>query len=514
MAKLYHPTYTDKKTGEKKRLKKWYVCLNGKEIPLSPNRRAAEMMLAKLLEKAEFEKIGLTDPFERHRQTPLVEHLDDWETAVRAGEGGAKHAAEMLRCVRRVLAGCVFFADVSPGGVREALADLRQGREVAAIPANQEQFTRKELADLLGITPAAVPELVSRHRLPATGNGKARRFPRTTAEALLARRGEGASLTTLNRHLQAVKMFGKWMVSEKRAPENPLADMKRVGNPENDRRREFATLTADEIARLIIAARESSAVFMGLAGRDRAALYLCGVSTAFRPVELSRLTPADFLLDGAAPLVRLDGTRTKNGKPAEQHVSPAVAAELREYVATRPAGEPVWPGDWYTRGADLIRVDITAACIPPTKPAAGGGELVVSLYTLRHSVPALLESRGATLREVMTFMRHSDPKLTLKTYGRLGRAELTAVAGKMPDLLPVRIPPDIPLASPQMDAEGGIVRTVEDSGRVRASAGGSSEGLELQAVEGDREGLRRSEGSSPGWIRTNGQPINSRLLYR
>ncbi len=163
-------------------------------------------------------------------------------------------------------------------------------------------------------------------RIPATGNGKARRFSRATAEALIARREAGASITTVNRYVQAAKMFTKWMHAEKRTADNPLADLKRVGNPEHDRRREFATLTADEIGRLIVAARDSAADFMGLSGRDRAALYLCAVSTAFRPVELSRLTPADFLLTDPALLVRLDGNRTKNGKAAEQPVSPVVAA--------------------------------------------------------------------------------------------------------------------------------------------------------------------------------------------
>jgi integrase len=392
MAKLYHPTYTDKKTGERKKLKKWYVCLNGREIPLSTNRRAAEVMLAKLLEKAELGKAGLIDPFERYRNTPLADHLASWETTLLTGQGGAKHAAEMTRCAHRLLGGCMFFAEITPAAVRGALAALREAKELPALPVGQVLFTRKELAELLGITGGGVSDLVKRHSLHGTGNGKARRFPRATAEALLALRGEGASVTTLNRHLQAAKMFAKWMVGEKRARDNPLTDMKRVGNPEHDRRREFATLTADEITRLIAAARESTAEFMGLTGRDRAALYLCAVSTAYRPVELSRLTPADFLLAGAAPLVRLDGTRTKNGQPAEQHVSAAVAAELRGFVAGRQEGEPVWPGGWFAKGADMIRVDLPAAGIPPAKSAVGGGELVVTLYALRHSAPVLLEA--------------------------------------------------------------------------------------------------------------------------
>jgi hypothetical protein len=110
----------------------------------------------------------------------------------------------------------------------------------------------------------------------------------------------------------------------------------------------------------------------------------------------------------------------------------------------------------------------------------------------------------------MTFMRHSDPKLTLKTYGRLGRT----VAGKMPALLPVSIPLPSPLTSPRPAGERGLVRKGEEEGRHVARVGGSSEGLEMKVIEENREVPAKGEDSSPGWIRTNDQPINSRLLYR
>ena len=505
MAKLYHPTYKTK-TGVRKALKKWYVFLDGREIPLSANRRAAEAMLGELLKKAEFVRAGLSDPFEQHRKKPLAVHLDDWQAALRSGNGGEKHAAEMVRCAGRLVAGCMYYADLTPAVVRQAMADLKKPKDVAVVPTGRDCFTRDELADLLGVTPVAVPDLVKRHGLGATGNGRARRYPRATAEVLLARRGEGASTTTLNRHLQAVKMFAKWMTDERRAADNPLAVMKRVGNPEHDRRREFATLTTAEIARLIASARESNAEFMGLTGTDRAAVYLCAIATALRPVELSRLTPADFLLDGAAPLVRLDGKRTKNGQTAEQHVTAAVAAELRGYVVTRPPDSPVWPGDWFTRGADMIRLDLPDAGIPTVKQAAHGGELVVSLYSLRHSVPALLESNGATLREVMTHMRHSTPVLTLKTYGRLGRAEMAVVAGKMPAFT-TDIPQNIPQTSPRTDSERGLLRAFEETTEFGVSAEEQSEVLEMKAFESDRRELTRREETPPVGF----EPTTSRL---
>lgn len=185
--------------------------------------------------------------------------------------------------------------------------------------------------------PAAVTPLMKRHRLAAAGNGKARRYPKATAEALTARRGTGASIATVNRHLTAVKAFFRWLVADRRTPDSPFTGGNRVGDPERDRRVEYATLTTAVIAAVIATACASDTTFRGLTGTDRAMLYLTAMYTAFRPVELFRLTPADFALAGPTPWVRLDGSRTKNGMPAEQSVPAAVAGLLGPFLAGRPS---------------------------------------------------------------------------------------------------------------------------------------------------------------------------------
>jgi site-specific recombinase XerC len=67
-----------------------------------------------------------------------------------------------------------------------------------------------------------VAALVRRHALSATGQGKARRFPRETAEALCDRLTRGASVQTMNFYLQAIKQFCRWMVKDRRMGDNPL----------------------------------------------------------------------------------------------------------------------------------------------------------------------------------------------------------------------------------------------------------------------------------------------------
>src|SRR5690242_10483378 len=65
----------------KKRSGKWYGRVPGerKLIPLSSNKVAAQQMLAEIVHKSALAKVGISDPFEAHRQRPLVDHLAEWE---------------------------------------------------------------------------------------------------------------------------------------------------------------------------------------------------------------------------------------------------------------------------------------------------------------------------------------------------------------------------------------------------------------------------------------------------
>ncbi len=517
MASLFRPTFRCKSTGQTKRVKKWYAKVRHadgtvRKVPLSTNKAAAEMMLGQLLTKIEHEKAGNTDPFESHRGRPLGEHLAAWEKHLRAKDSTSKHVRTKLAAARRVIDGCQFkkLTDLSASRVEEFLTELRTPVEVVPLPDGQEWFTKAELAAALGVKREAVTPLVRRHRLAAVGNGKARRYPRATALTLLDSRSTGLSVRSVNYHLDAVKQFAAWAVRDRRLAENPLDHMA-GGNPEHDRRVEYALLSAEEIRCLIFAARTSAADFRGLAGRDRAALYALATVTAFRPVELSRLTAADFLLTGAVPLVRLDGTRTKNGKAVEQPLPSDVAAEMVGYLDGRPASGAVWPGTWADRAADLIRVDLPAAGLPFAKPGPDGRELVVSFYSLRH----LAEEGGATLREVMTLMRHSDPKLTLRTYGRLQLGHLSRAVENMPSVLPAdgeSLASGLPQFGPKLgqagDGDGGVVM----AGKVAEELTAGAIPQENQPVDGGRREVREVEASNPGEARTHNLPLRRRLL--
>jgi hypothetical protein len=84
----------------------------------------------------------------------------------------------------------------------EWLANLRRhGQRSVPLEPGKELYTAHEAGAVLGIKPASVGTAVRRHRLEAMGQGKARRFPRSTIEILHERLSQGISMQTTNYYL-------------------------------------------------------------------------------------------------------------------------------------------------------------------------------------------------------------------------------------------------------------------------------------------------------------------------
>jgi len=273
-------------------------------VPLSTDKTAAQVMLADLIRDAERARRGLADPArESHARRKLVEHLADWQAALLADGATGQHVRQTVACVRRVLDGCkfVFLADLSASAVQKYLARLRDaGRTLPPLDPVKAWYTKKELAAVLGVKLPAIPPMVRRHRLEATGKGKKRRFPKATAEALYALRTRGRSIKTSNLYLDALKAFVAWMVRGKRAADNPLAHLS-GGNVKLDRRHDRQTLSEDQLSAILRAALASEKTFRGLDGPDRHFLYLAAMTTGFRAEEVASLTPESFALDETPP---------------------------------------------------------------------------------------------------------------------------------------------------------------------------------------------------------------------
>lgn len=220
---------------------------------------AAQQLLADRVKKAELGRAGIVDPFEAHRKRPLADQLADFEADLTAKGNGPKQVKLKIGRVRRLPAGCRFFflEDLSGSRVQQYLADLRDnGRPLSPLDPGKEWYTRAELGGAIGVKPATVKALVRRHGLDAEGNGKARRFPRATVEALRARLGRGAGVQTANYYLREIKAFCRWLVMDRRMGDNPLAHLQ-AGNAGQDRRHDRRPLALAELRSVIQAARGS-----------------------------------------------------------------------------------------------------------------------------------------------------------------------------------------------------------------------------------------------------------------
>jgi integrase len=151
-------------------------------------------------------------------------------------------------------------------------------------------------------------------------------------------RREAWSVANGNRYRLFLRQFGKWLVRTKRAKHNPfeeLSPVKTNGAKSRERRR----LPDDELQQLIRAARHSPDTVHGLAGSDRARLYLLAAYTGFRLGTLAKLTPDRFTWDTDTdrPIaVTAPGRIVKNKKPHTVPLHPDVAAELSRLATHAP----------------------------------------------------------------------------------------------------------------------------------------------------------------------------------
>jgi excisionase family DNA binding protein len=359
-----------------------------KPVPLCPDLGRSKQLLNKLLADAAMRQHGMADPYADHRKRSLADHLADFRAALTAKGNSPDYVALVLGRLQALADGCGWqtLAAQSASQADEWLTRQRTaGRPAPALPDGLDAFTPAQTAKLLGVSLAAVRDAVKRHRLEATGQGKARRFPRATVEALLDRQGQGTGAQTRNYYRAHLRTFGNWLVKDRRIGENPFRHLE-AENTTTDRRHDRRELAADELCCVLASARNSPRPFRGLAGTDRFHLYATACGTGFRASALASLTPESFDLAGDLPTVTLAARHAKNRRTKVQPIPEDLAELLCGYLAGKPAGESVWGGTWARdhRGAEMLRIDLDAAGIPYTIEGPDG-PLYADFHSLRHS---------------------------------------------------------------------------------------------------------------------------------
>lgn len=444
MASLYKKTITkiDPATGRKRKCKskKWwgrYRAANRKvvRVPLARDKSAAQFMLNALVTKAENEAAGRIDPFEAHRKRPLVcwecectgkrikdektcdicadsataAHLSDFRKYLADKGNTTDHVDTTTQRVRDVLTGCKFkvIADLSASRLQGFLADLRAGG-----------------------------------RALATGNDKLSKRP--------------GSVATCNHVLRACKMFTRWLVKDRRSPDNVLAHLE-YQNTEPDRKRVRRPLSADDLAKLILTTAAGPEV-QGLSGADRAALYVLATNTGFRRNEIGSLLLGSFDFEADPPSVTIEAGYSKNGRRDVLPLKADAAAYLQVWIATKGTLNETKPlfDVRDKRTAEILRTDLEAAGLP----YCIDDNQFTDFHSLRGTYISGLARGGVSLTVAQKLARHSDPRLTANVYTVLGVHDQAAAVELLPSVAPANAPQTEPAV---LRATGTDNATANDS---------------------------------------------------
>jgi len=385
MANLYKKSIvaSDRNTGQKtsRKSKKWwgrYRDANGAErrVPLAADKAAAQAMLNELVKNVERRVAGLVDRFDEHRKRPIGEHLADFEQHLKSKGITGDQVKLVSSRSRRIINGC-------------------NAAFIGDISASRVQAL---LADL---------------------------------------REKGKSVQTSNHYLRAIKQFTRWLVRDRRAGDDALAHVAML-NVSTDRRHDRRPLSESELA-MILRAANGGPVVRRMRGPDRAMLYAVAAYTGLRASELASLTPESFDLDADPATVTVQAAYSKHRRQDILPLHASVLVLLRSWLAAKPKGQPVWPGNW-AKGKEagaMLRVDLERARTCWIKEVAEDDDEVkrrerssflaykdadgryADFHALRHTFITNMVKSGVSPKAAQSLARHSTIDLTMNVYTSL-----------------------------------------------------------------------------------------------
>jgi len=238
---------------------------------------------------------------------------------------------------------------------------------------------------------------------------------------------------TLNEYLAAMSAFLSWMGKHQRLDHHPL---RHVGKVQTNGRqvRKRRAFTDEEMRRLL-----------AISGARRV-VYLTAVYTGLRCGELSKLERDAFHLNGQKPVVNVPASITKNRQQAVLLLHPDLVVELRELLAELPARqsrvfEDLLPTMY------RFKADLKAAGIEFLDTKGRRADF----HSLRHTLATNLALSGAAPRIAMEVMRHSDMRLTTKTYTDAGLLPVSDAVLGLPSLMNTGKKPSEPYS--QIDSQ-------------------------------------------------------------
>jgi len=531
MPSVFKRTYTvvDPKTGRnvRRKTRKWYVEYRAADgsvhrRPGYTDKEATVALGRRLERQSARRKEGLIDPHEDQAKRPLADHVAEYGRYLAAKGDSERHVGITVSRLQAIVAGCGFqrIPIISASKLVAWLAEAREKHgplNPLAVPTPQQPIrTYHDIARAFGVSESTL-YYWKRHGAPITRKGPhdLRAIAAWYTQWLSAQ--SGLSIRTSNYYLTAMKGFCRWLVRERRMADNPLTHLETL-NAETDIRRRRRVLPADELLRLLAAARNGEPIF-GLSGPDRSMLYLTATYTGLRAGELASLTPASFAFDANPPTVTVQAAYSKHRRQDMLPLRKDLAETLRVWLSVKPTDHPCWPGPWPGDAAEMMREDLTAAGIPYRDAA----DRVFDFHALRHQFVSSLAQSGVHPKTAQALARHSTITLTLDRYTHVDFGDLTAALDRLPGLTGGTTKQE----SSQTDSErplAGLLAGAGDVPRHAVTADGTPAPFDEGTAERSKSlsGVpfgtrchpdRTGDQSAPSRIRTCNLRIRSPLLY-
>ena len=343
-----------------------------KQKPLTEDANTSRKLLRRLQATEDEKRANGVDSFHDERKCKLIDHLGNYLTFLRAKDNTPLHVETQAARIRKL------FATTKA----KTLVDLDGSRILATLAVWRSRKTKP------------------------------------------------MSVGTSNHYLIAIKGFSRWLWTERKSPDDPLAGLRRL-NVDAGRRRIRRALTSDELQHLALTTQNSQRTYRGkdwrLTPTDRTMLYRLAAFTGLRVQELRSLRRSSFDLD--TKTLTVEASNTKNRKKATLPIHPALTAKLYNYFATLK-GEELFPGRWNEnrRAGKFFQRDLKRAGI------ANVDELGrrVDFHSLRYTFITSLALAGVHPAKAQRLARHSDINLTMGVYTSLNVDDLRDAISSIP----------------------------------------------------------------------------------
>ncbi len=237
-----------------------------------------------------------------------------------------------------------------------------------------------------------------------------------TADAFLRWRAEQTQAPkTINEYHAVLSALFTWLRKQNRVAANPFEIISKV-DTRGKQRIQRRALNDNEAKRLLATPRKL--------------LYLLAMHTGLRRGEINALHGGDFHLDTTNPFYLVPTAKSKSRKEQPRPLHPELVQELNKL---KIAGK-LKPEDLLfperVPPMKVIRADFKAAEIPLMDERG----YRVDFHALRTTYITRLQRAGVSPREAMELARHSDMRLTMKTYTDVGQLPLAATVRGLPSI--------------------------------------------------------------------------------